>query len=56
MSDPRLWLAAIVALPALVIVASVLRLEVERLRRLAVASAGVMLLATLVVAVSPQLR
>lgn len=56
MSDARLWLAALVALPALVIGASFLRLDVERLRRLAVASAVSMLLAALVIAVSPQLR
>ena len=41
MSDARLWLAGLVALPALVIGASFLRLDVERLRRLAVASAVV---------------
>ena len=56
MSDARLWLAALVALPALVIGASFLRLDVERLRRLAVASAVSMLLAALVIAVSPRLR
>jgi NADH-quinone oxidoreductase subunit M len=55
-SDTRLWLAGIAVLPALVIVAAFFRLEVERLRRLAVVCAAVMLLATLVVAVSPQLR
>src|SRR5215813_217289 len=56
MSDVRLWLAGITVLPALVIGASYFRIEVERLRRLAVASAAVMLLATFVIAVSPQLR
>jgi NADH-quinone oxidoreductase subunit M len=56
MSDARLWLAALVALPALVIGASFLRLDVERLRRLAVASAVCMLLAALVIAVSPRPR
>ena len=56
MSDARLWLAGLVALPALVIGASFLRLDVERLRRLAVASAAAMLLAALVIAVSPRLR
>ena len=56
MSDARLWLAGLVALPALVIGASFLRLDVERLRRLAVASAVAMLLAALVIAVSPRLR
>ena len=53
MSDARLWLAGLVALPALVIGASFLRVDVERLRRLAVASAVAMLLAALVIAVSP---
>ncbi|HVH29919.1 MAG TPA: proton-conducting transporter membrane subunit [Vicinamibacterales bacterium] len=56
MSDARLWLAALVALPALVIGASFLRLDIERLRRLAVASAIGMLLAALVIPVSPSLR
>ncbi len=56
MSDARLWLVGITVLPALVIGASYSRLEVERLRRLAVASAAVMLLATFVISVSPQLR
>jgi NADH-quinone oxidoreductase subunit M len=56
MSDTRFWLAGIALLPALVIGASLFRLEAERLRRLAVASAAVMLLGTLVVAVSPQMR
>jgi NADH-quinone oxidoreductase subunit M len=56
MSDPRLWLAVIAALPVLVIGLSFFRFEVERLRRLAVAAAGIMLAASLVVAVSPQLR
>jgi NADH-quinone oxidoreductase subunit M len=50
MSDPRLWLAALVALPALIIGASYLRLDVERLRRLAVASAAVMLLVAMAIA------
>jgi NADH-quinone oxidoreductase subunit M len=56
MSDARLWLAALVAFPSLVIGASFLRLEVERLRRFAVASAAAMLLAALGVAVSPDLQ
>jgi NADH-quinone oxidoreductase subunit M len=56
MSDPRLWLAGIAVLPALVVGASLFRLEAERLRRLAVASSALMLLATLVVAVAPQFR
>jgi NADH-quinone oxidoreductase subunit M len=56
MSDPRLWLAGLVALPALVIGASLLPVDVERLRRLAVASAIAMLLAALVIPASPSLR
>jgi NADH-quinone oxidoreductase subunit M len=56
MSDAWLWLAGLVALPALVIGASFLHLDVERLRRLAVASAVSMLVAALVIAVSPRLR
>ena len=55
MSDPRLWLAGLVALPVLVIGASSLRLEVERLRRLAIASAIAMVLAALAVPLSPSL-
>ncbi len=53
MSDAWLSLVGLVVPPALVIGASVLRLDVERLRRLAVASAVVMLLASLAIAVSP---
>ena len=56
MSDARLWVAGLAALPTLVIAASFLRLEVERLRRFAVSAAVVMLLAALVMAASPQLR
>jgi NADH-quinone oxidoreductase subunit M len=56
MSDARLYVACLVVLPTLVIGASFLRLDVERLRRLAVASAVSMLLAALVIAVSPGLR
>jgi NADH-quinone oxidoreductase subunit M len=56
MNDAWLWLAILVALPALVIGASFLHLDVERLRRLGVASALAMLLAALVINVSPRLR
>jgi NADH-quinone oxidoreductase subunit M len=56
MSDARLWLAGLVALPALVIGASCFRVDVERLRRLAVASGVAMVLAALVIALSPPLR
>jgi NADH-quinone oxidoreductase subunit M len=56
MSDARVWLAGLVALPSLVIGASFLRVDVERLRRLAVASALLMLAAAIAIAVSPGLR
>ena len=56
MSDARLWLAGLVALPALVIAASFVRFHVERLRRLAVVSAIVMVLAALLFPLSPSLR
>jgi NADH-quinone oxidoreductase subunit M len=56
MSDARVWIAGLVALPALVIGASFLRLDVERLRRLAVASALLMLAGAIAIAVSPGLR
>ena len=56
MSDAWLQLAGLVGFPVLVIGASFLRLDVERLRRLAVAAAVSMLLAALVIAVSPRLR
>src|SRR5262245_4568743 len=56
MSDAQLLLAVVVALPALVIGASFLRVDVERLRRLAVASAIAMLLTALGFAASPRLQ
>src|SRR5882672_7882647 len=56
MSDARPWLAGLVALPALVMAASFLRLDVERLRRLAVISAVAMMLAAVIIAITPQLR
>jgi NADH-quinone oxidoreductase subunit M len=56
MNDTWLWLGILVALPLLVIAASYGRVEVERLRQLAVASAIIMVLAALVVTVSPSLR
>jgi NADH-quinone oxidoreductase subunit M len=56
MSESALWLAVVAALPTLVVGISYLDLDVERLRRLAVGAAVAMLLATLVVAVSPSLR
>ena len=56
MSDVQLWLATLVALPALVIAASLLRGDVERLRWLTVVSAIAMVLAALVISLSPSLR
>src|SRR5262249_23514399 len=56
MNDARLWLVTLAALPALVIGASLVRLEVERLRRLAVGAAAAMLLVSLAGTVSPYLR
>jgi NADH-quinone oxidoreductase subunit M len=56
MSDVRVWLAGLVALPALVIGASCLRLDVERLRRIAVGAAITMVVTALGIAVSPALR
>ena len=56
MSDQRLWIAGLVALPSLVIGASFLRSDVERLRRLSVAAAIAMVLAAVVIALSPPLR
>lgn len=56
MNDPRFWLALLIALPALVIGASFVRIDVERLRQLAVGAAGTMLLAALAMTVSPSLR
>ena len=55
MSDPRLSLAALAALPVLVIAGSLVGLDVERLRRLAVVSAVAMVLVALTMAVSPSL-
>ena len=56
MNDARLWLAVVVGLPGLVILISFLRVDVESLRRVAVTAAIAMLLAALVIAVSPSLR
>jgi NADH-quinone oxidoreductase subunit M len=56
MSDARLWVGGLAAIPALIICASFFRFDVERLRRLAVAAAAAMMLVSLVVAVSPQLN
>jgi NADH-quinone oxidoreductase subunit M len=56
MSDRLVWPAGLAALPLLVAVVSYARVDVERLRRLAVAAAGTMLAGSLVVAMSPSLR
>jgi NADH-quinone oxidoreductase subunit M len=56
MSDPRLWLTGLVALPALVVGAPWVRVDVERLRRLAVAAAIAMVLAALLMPLFPPLR
>src|SRR5688572_12140050 len=56
MSDARLWLAGLVALPALVVGASTLRLDVAHLRRMATAAAIAMLVVALGIAVSPSLH
>jgi len=56
MSDVRPWLVFVVVPPVILIGVSYLRLDVERLRRLAVGSAAAMLTAALVIAMSPWLR
>jgi NADH-quinone oxidoreductase subunit M len=56
MSEGLRWLAGLAVLPGLVIGVSFLRLDVERLRRLAVVSAAAAVLVALVIAVSPRLR
>jgi NADH-quinone oxidoreductase subunit M len=56
MSDAWVLLSGLVVPPAFVIGASLLDPDVERLRRLAVASAVAMLLASLIIAVSPGLH
>lgn len=56
MSDALFWLVGLVALPSIVIGVSLVRLDVERVRQIAVLSALTMLLAALVIAASPQLH
>ncbi len=56
MNDAFLSLVLLVALPLLVIALSFFRLNVERLRRIAVVSASAMVLVAFVMAVSPSLR
>jgi len=55
MNNGWLWLAALVALPGLVVGLSYLRIDVERLRHLAVSSAIVMVLAALAMTIKPDL-
>ena len=55
MSDPRVWLVGLAALPVVVVAASLV-VDVERLRRLAVVSAATMLLAGVTMAASPRLH
>jgi NADH-quinone oxidoreductase subunit M len=55
MSDARWYVVVLLALPAVVIGASFVGVEVERLRRLAVAAAVAMLLMAAAIAVSPRL-
>lgn len=56
MSDVALSIGSLLALPALVVGASFLRLNVEHLRRVAVGAALIMLVAALGVAVAPRLH
>jgi NADH-quinone oxidoreductase subunit M len=56
MNDVRPWLAIVSALPPVVIGASYVRIDADRLRRLAVVSSLLMLLAALVIAVRPGLH
>ena len=56
MSSPLLWLAALVALPGVVVATTFLRINVDRLRSFALIAAAVMLLASLTVAVEPGMR
>ena len=56
MSNRLLPLAAVMLLPAVVVLASFLDIGVERLRRFALTAAGAMLLASLALAMSPEMR
>jgi NADH-quinone oxidoreductase subunit M len=56
MNDGWVWLGTLAALPLIVIGASFPRIDVEKLRRLAVALAAVMLLASLAAAASPAVH
>jgi NADH-quinone oxidoreductase subunit M len=56
MSSAAVWLTVLGAIPTFVICLSFFRLDVEHLRRLAVAAAVAMLLASLAIPLSPALR
>src|SRR3954463_15542174 len=56
MNDAAALIVLLAALPALVATASYLRIELERLRRLAVASSVALLLACVAAAMSPGVR
>ena len=56
MSDARLWVAGLAALPSLVMIASFLQIDVERLRRLTVLASITMLLTAIVMAAVPGLH
>jgi len=56
MIDSRVGIVALVALPALVVAVSYIRLDVERLRQYAVSSAIVMLLTALALAITSNAR
>src|SRR5215467_3781171 len=56
MNSSWFWLIAIAALPTLVVLASWFPLDVERLRRLAVTAATLMLVAACAVLASPGIR
>jgi len=56
MTDPRLWIAVLAAMPAAVAGASFVPMEVDRLRRFAVAASIAMLFAASTVAIAPALR
>ena len=55
-NDAAWWLASVAAIPALITGVSYLRVDVERLRRVAVGSAVLMLLTSLATTVRPELR
>jgi len=56
MNSTLLPLAGVMLLPGIVVLASFLPIGVERLRRIALIAAGAMLLASLAVAMSPEMR